>query len=91
VKDENPEPYQPINCSFHDRLEHHSVRQDVVEVVFEWKGRTLTHQAQIKDVFAWQGADYAFVIPIEDVERTGFTVRLDRMVSIEGIKLPRNC
>ena len=90
MKDEDLLPYEPIDCSFHDRLEHHSVRRDVVEVVFEWEERTLTHRAQIKDVFAWEGANYAFIVPISDLKGTGFTVRLDQIVSIDGVNLVRD-
>jgi len=76
--------YKPIDCSFHDRLEHYSVRQELVEIVFEWNGQTLTRLALIKDVFASEGADYALIVPVDYTEGKGFTVRLDYLISVNG-------
>lgn len=70
-------PYEPIDCSVHDRLEAFSVRGVPCRVEYatpEGEGRTSI--GRILDVFTRAGAEY---VHLED----GTEVRLDRLRSVE--------
>ena len=77
-------PYRPIDCGFHDRLEHHAMRGDAVEVV--WRDGDAERRATttLADVFARDGADWVRL-------GSGETVRTDRLVSVGGVALPGAC
>ena len=81
--------YIPISCTFHDRLEHWSVLKTIVTVVYQVDGDTHTVSAVISDVFARDGADYALLAPSD--ERDAFMVRLDYILSVDGIALTPHC
>ena len=76
--------YVPIACGFHDRLEHHAVRADTVEVV--WREGDAEHRAtaRLDDVFARDGADWVRL-------SSGETVRADALVSVAGTERPGAC
>ena len=77
-------PYAPIDCSFYDRLEHWAIRRTSVEVVWTDEGTERRTTARIADVFARAGADY---LRLDD----GTEVRLDRLVTVDGLALPKAC
>lgn len=73
--------YSPVNCEFHDVLEHHATKRASVRVLFrDEAGAQQERGAVITDVFARDGADFMSL-------DTGETVRLDRVVDVDGVKL----
>lgn len=83
-----PAEYIPVSCEFHDRLEDLATlrKQAGVSYVDE-NGAPQQRSAVIKDVFAREGADYLTL-------SSGETVRLDRLVEVDGYKLadfPPDC
>lgn len=70
--------YEPIDCSLHDRIEEHATLHKDVRIVYR-NGMDVTEVTdRITDWFAKDG---------EEFMRTanGLTVRLDRIVSIDGV------
>ncbi len=76
--------YTPIACMMHDRLESWAVRRTTVAVV--WREGGVEHAATttVDDVFARGGADWVRL-------GTGPEVRADRLVSVGGVAVTRNC
>jgi len=81
--------YVPISCTFHDRLEHWAVLRKNVSIVYLDGNEQREVTAVISDVFAEGGADYAVLTPSDDGRAV--KVRLDHIVSVEGILLEQNC
>lgn len=76
--------YQPISCSFHDRLEDWAIRRTSVEIVWLEGDIQQTATDRIADVFAKNGADHLRL-------DSGATIRLDHLVSVENNPLPDAC
>jgi Rho-binding antiterminator len=76
--------YTPIACSFHDRLESWAVRRETVSVA--WRDGDTEHASEttIADVFARDGADWVRL-------GTGAEIRADRLVSVGGVAITRDC
>lgn len=77
-------PYSPIDCSFHDRLEHHAVLGRVVRVVYRDENHAdgRVAEAVIRDVFAQDCADWVQLVT-EDSQT--FTIRADAILSVDGV------
>ncbi|MCW5658781.1 MAG: hypothetical protein KIT60_13840 [Burkholderiaceae bacterium] len=77
-----PEPtYVPISCSFHDVLEAVATTRKPVRIDFvDGDGQPQHRSAVIVDVFSKDGAEYVAI-------GTGETLRLDRLVEVDGRKL----
>ncbi len=76
--------YQPIACSFHDRLEDWAVRRTPVEIVWQDGDERKTANERIKDVFARDGADHLKL-------DSGLIIRLDRLISVDEMMVPDAC
>ncbi len=73
--------YQPIACSFHDRLEAAAVTRSECELVYRASdGARTTEVVRIADVFSRDGAEYI-------TTATGEQIRLDRIISLDGVAL----
>ena len=73
--------YQAISCEFHDVLEARATLRKPVAVHYrDETGALQRRSAVITDVFARGGADYLTL-------SSGETVRLDRVVEVDGEKL----
>ena len=71
------ETYQPVSCSFHDRLDNAAVRRRRYRVRYRLEdGRLDEVVTTIQDVFAREGAEFARL-------GDGTLVRLDRLDGIE--------
>lgn len=90
-------PYTPIDCSFHDRLEHHALLRRVVRVVYRDESHTDGRMAEadgrvaeavIRDVFAQDGADWVQFVTRDGQMRT---VRADAILSVDGITPAASC
>ena len=83
--------YKPISCSFHDILESHAVRGDVVKVVWDASGVRREGSFWLLDVSAHNGADWVKMLPVGEDTAKPFEVRLDRLIQVDGRELPRFC
>lgn len=78
---QEPNPYSPIDCEFHDRLEAAATLRRIAELQFrDEHGRPRTVHARIRNVFARAGAEYLEL-------DTGECIRLDRLLAIDGSRL----
>lgn len=76
-----PSHYIPVSCEFHDRLEDLATLRKQASVSYvDEDGAQQQRSAVIKDVYAREGADYMLL-------STGETVRLDRLIEVDGYKL----
>ena len=78
------DPYVPIACGVHDRLESWAVRRTPVEVVWRDGAQTRRQRPVVVDVAARDGADWVVVA-------TGETVRTDRLVTVGGVEVVPGC
>jgi Rho-binding antiterminator len=73
--------YLPINCEFHDLLESLATSRKPVHIDFRDEEGVVRHLvASMTDVFARDGAEYLSL-------GTGETLRLDRLMEVDGQKL----
>ncbi|WP_229417366.1 hypothetical protein [Massilia sp. Root418] len=73
--------YIPVSCEFHDRLEDLATLRKQAGISYTGEDGALQQRsAVIKDVYARDGADYVSL-------STGETVRMDRLVEVDGYKL----
>jgi Rho-binding antiterminator len=73
--------YSPISCDFHDLLETLATTRQPVQIAFrDSAGRLQQRRATIADVYAKQGAEYLSI-------DSGETLRLDRLVTVDGTAL----
>jgi len=82
------EDYIPISCTFHDRLEDYSIRASTIDVRFLENDELVEAKAQIADVYAKDGADFA---KLRLTSGSEVVVRLDRLLSVNGFDLPTAC
>lgn len=76
-------PYVPIDCEFHDVLEAIATRRTRVPIVFRRDDDPVTLHARIVDIVVRDGAEYL-------VLDSGESIRLDRLIAVDGIELPRS-
>jgi Rho-binding antiterminator len=75
------EPYQPISCEFHDVLESLATKARRAPVVYVGDDGALHEvSAVITDLFGRDGVEFM-------VLDSGETVRLDRIVTVDGVRL----
>lgn len=73
--------YEPVSCEFHDLLESLATSGSIARIVFaDAEGDVQVRSASISDVYAREGIEYL-------VTSTGETVRLDRLVEVNGERL----
>ena len=74
-------PYQPISCDFHDLLEAAATRRSVVTLEIRDAADVVERvQVRISDIVTRADGEYVL---LDD----GRSVRLDRIVSIDGARL----
>ena len=78
-------PYKPISCSFYSRLENLADVKAPVPLVYHGaEGQKSLSQVVIEDVFMREKVEYLRLTG-------GIEIRLDRLVSVNGIPLRRHC
>ena len=77
------EPYKPIDCDFHDRLEDAAIRQQVVSIVFLNDDLQELTEGVIKDIRIEDGAEVLIVNSKLE------PIRLDTIISLNGVELLR--
>lgn len=76
--------YKPVDCGFYDRLEAAAVLRKTVEIEFLKDDSSVTSEAVIKDLRAVNGAEFLILTD-------GTEIRLDRIVSVDGISSGNSC
>jgi Rho-binding antiterminator len=82
VKKENT--YQSISCSYYDQLEAYATQRTRCSIVFTLNDAEQTTNGTIVDLFARDGAEY---LKLDN----GTVIRLDHIVSVNGIALNYAC
>ena len=78
------EAYTPISCSFYDRLEEAATLKKVVNLQYFEGDLPMQKQALIKTIKIRDKIEWLFLVD-------GTEVRLDRIHSIDGVKLSNHC
>ena len=76
------QPYKPIDCSLHDRLESAATLRHPVRIIYrDADGEQHQTEDRIVDVFAKDGQEFAKTAD-------GTLIRLDHLVSVDGVDFP---
>lgn len=76
--------YQNISCSYYDQLEAFATQRTRCSIMFKEEGNEQTTEGIIVDLFARDGAEYLKL-------DSGTVIRLDHIVSVNGITLNYAC
>ncbi|CAI8827228.1 hypothetical protein [Methylocaldum szegediense] len=77
------EPYQPINCEFHDELEALAVMRRQCTITYQDdSGEPVTVEDCIEDVYARNKEEFLKL-------KSGSVIRLDRLIEVDG-KRPKD-
>ncbi len=77
--------YIPIDCNYYDKLEAWAVLRQEVEVVFlQESEKEEVLRGLIEDFFIEKGAEYMKM-------KDGKSLRLDRLVAVNGEAVPKSC
>lgn len=79
----NMQKYQSISCSYYDQLEAYATKRTHCSIVFTEETEKTTGGI-IVDIFAKNGAEY---LKLDN----GTIVRLDQLISINGIPVSNIC
>lgn len=86
--------YIPIDCSFYDNLEAFATTRQAVEINYldENYEKIIHQKIKIKDLETKNGEEFMSCEVIENGELTNekIKIRLDRLLDIDGIKIPKN-
>ncbi len=73
--------YQPINCHFYDELELLAIRKKECEIIYQdGTGTSQTIHSKIVDFIIEEKVEYMIL-------GNGEKIRLDYLISVDGIKL----
>jgi Rho-binding antiterminator len=76
--------YQPIDCNFYDRLEAWATLKQSVNIVFQQGAENQQVKGVIEKLFIRGGAEFMRL-------DNGLEIRLDKLVEVEGIEVPKTC
>lgn len=76
--------YQNINCSYYDQLEAYATKRTKCLVIYFDDDLEKTLEGIIVDVFAKDGAEYLKL-------NNGIVIRLDQLISINGVPVSNVC
>ncbi|TXB63242.1 hypothetical protein [Phaeodactylibacter luteus] len=77
--------YQPINCSFYDELEARATLRRLCQITYrDESGGLQRAEGVIQDFFIREKAEYLLL-------STGQAIRLDRLIVVDGLPVPRAC
>lgn len=75
-------PYTPIDCDFHSELELRALRAEPCDIVWlDDEGRKHAIRSPIRDLYTREKEEF-LLLP------DGTEVRLDMLVSVDGVHLP---
>lgn len=80
-----PDKYIPIDCNFYDRFEAAIVLRKTVRLEYRNDdGEEHTVETRLKDTLTKGGEEF-LILP------SGETIRMDRIISLDGEVVPRSC
>lgn len=77
------EKYKPIDCNYYDLLLDRATRKVGVELVYFSEGERILKSCTFKDVYTKKGEEFLLL-------GTGELIRLDQIISVDGIEPPKN-
>lgn len=81
---QNPS-YQPIDCNYYDRLEAWATLREPVLLEFvDGEGHPVTETAVIRDLYVRNKAEFLLT-------DAGRELRLDRLVAVNHLPVPKTC
>ncbi len=78
------EKYIPINCDFYDELEAIATTGKRVGLVYHEQGARIETRGVITNLYTAESVEYLLL-------DTGLTIRLDKLVEVDGKLLPNVC
>ena len=80
-----PEKYQPVSCDFYDELELLALRQTVAELIIRMEdGASQKLSQKIKNLQTRNKEEFLIL-------ENGQEIRLDKLISVNGIELKNYC
>lgn len=77
--------YQPIDCSFYDELEARATLRRLCQIAYRDGNGALQHaEGIIQDLFIREKTEYLLL-------NTGQAIRLDWLISVDGLHVPGAC
>lgn len=78
------EKYIPIDCSFYDRIEEAIVLRKVVRLEYWADGAAISVLTMLANTRTKAGEEF-LILP------SGEQIRMDRIISLDGVPVPRSC
>lgn len=86
--------YIPVDCGFYDNLEAFATTQKIVEINYlDTDYQTIIKQKiKVKDLETKNGEEFMIFEVIENLKANNekIKIRLDRLLDIDGIHVPKN-
>jgi Rho-binding antiterminator len=76
--------YQNISCSYYDQVEAYATKKTQCSVIYNADDLEKTSDGIIVDLFAKDGAEYLKL-------NNGIVIRLDQLISINGVPVSNIC
>ena len=76
------QPYRPISCDFHSELELLALRRIACTIIFQENQALQTVESPILDLYTRSGEEFLLL-------SDGKEIRLDRLVSVNGMELEK--
>jgi Rho-binding antiterminator len=77
-------PYRPIDCGFYDELVLRAMHRSRARVVYRQGAREAVVEGVLEDIYSEGDAEY---LRLDE----GTVIRLDHLVSVDGLPLPTAC
>jgi Rho-binding antiterminator len=78
------EKYENISCSYYDQLESYATKRTECAIIYRTEDEEKNICGVIIDVFAKDGAEYLKL-------NNGIVIRLDQLISINGVPVSNVC
>lgn len=83
--------YIPVDCGFYDNLEAFATTQKIVSINYldtEYKN-TIHQKIKVKDLETKNGEEFMIFEVMENTDTNKVKIRLDRLINIDGIEVPK--
>ena len=84
--------YIPVDCGFYDNLEAFATTQKTVAINYldtEYKN-TIHQNIKVRDLETKNGEEFMIFEIIENTNSEKVKIRLDRLIDIDGIEVPKD-
>ncbi|WP_291720551.1 hypothetical protein [Bernardetia sp.] len=84
--------YIPVDCGFYDNLEAFATTRKTVAINYldtEYK-KTIQQNIKVRDLETKNGEEFMIFEVVENTEAKNVKIRLDRLIDIDGIEVPRD-